>query len=87
MPVQLIAGDVLRGVELPPLDLLISNPPYLTPQEMEELSPEVEREPSMALLGGADGLLFYREITRRYRTASSREGRWFLKWDTGRRTR
>lgn len=67
MPVQLIAGDVLRGVELPPLDLLISNPPYLTPQEMEELSPEVEREPSMALLGGADGLLFYREITRRYR--------------------
>lgn len=87
MPVQLIAGDVLRGVELPPLDLLISNPPYLTPQEMEELSPEVEREPSMALLGGADGLLFYREITRRYRDSIKPGGALVLKWDTGRRTR
>ena len=67
MPVQVIAGDILKGVKLPPLDLLISNPPYLTPQEMGELSPEVEREPSMALLGGADGLLFYQEITCLYR--------------------
>lgn len=67
-PVQVIEGDVLGKVSLPPLDLLVSNPPYLTPEEMTQLSPEVEREPSMALLGGEDGLLFYREITRQYKT-------------------
>ena len=66
-PVQVVEGDVLLGLKLPQLDLLVSNPPYLTAGEMEELSPEVRREPAMALLGGEDGLLFYREITRLYR--------------------
>ena len=66
-PVQVVEGDVLSGLKLPPLDLLVSNPPYLTAGEMEELSPEVRREPAMDLLGGEDGLLFYQEITRLYR--------------------
>lgn len=45
-----------------PFDLILCNPPYLTPAEMEQLSPEVRREPAEALLGGSDGLVFYRAI-------------------------
>ena len=41
-------------------DLILSNPPYVTTAEMAELSPEVRREPSLALHGGEDGLVFYR---------------------------
>lgn len=45
-------------------DLIVSNPPYLTSQEMQILQAEVSHEPEMALHGGEDGLDFYREITR-----------------------
>lgn len=59
------------------LDLLISNPPYLTEQEMGRLMPETAREPAMALDGGADGLDFYRLILREYRKAV-RPGGWLV---------
>lgn len=45
------------------LDLLVSNPPYVTTQEMDELAADVQREPRMALWGGEDGLYFYRKLT------------------------
>ena len=44
-------------------DLIISNPPYITTEEMTGLMPEVgEYEPQLALHGGDDGLHFYRRI-------------------------
>lgn len=45
------------------LDLLSSNPPYITTQEMGELPGDVLQEPRLALWGGEDGLYFYRKIT------------------------
>ena len=49
--------------ELPPLNLLISNPPYIPSAEIAALQPEVSRfDPHLALDGGADGLNFYRRI-------------------------
>jgi release factor glutamine methyltransferase len=68
-PVQ---GDLFEYWKTLPageLDLIVSNPPYLTAQEMRELQPEVQREPSMALEAGEDGLLFYRAIAQNYQTA------------------
>lgn len=59
-------GDVLTGwqdMEPGSVDLIVSNPPYLTGAEMQELMPETAREPAMALDGGADGLTFYRCLT------------------------
>lgn len=51
-------------------DLIVSNPPYVTGKEMQELPGSVkEYEPHMALYGGEDGLDFYRAITENYTPA------------------
>ena len=47
-------------------DLIVTNPPYLTADEMLVLQAEVRFEPAMALDGGADGLDFYRHIAAAY---------------------
>jgi release factor glutamine methyltransferase len=39
---------------------LLMNPPYITEEEMKTLPDNVKREPALALLGGEDGLDFYR---------------------------
>ena len=44
-------------------DLIASNPPYLSDEDMLKLSPEVrDYEPYDALYGGPDGMDFYRRI-------------------------
>lgn len=46
-------------------DILVSNPPYITSLEMTGLMPEVfDYEPHLALLGGDDGLFFYKKILK-----------------------
>lgn len=45
------------------IDILISNPPYIPTQDIEELQPEVRAyEPISALDGGGDGLVLYRRM-------------------------
>ena len=56
--------DLLDGFATSGFDLIISNPPYIPSAECETLQPEVMREPSAALDGGADGLDYYRLICR-----------------------
>jgi len=45
--------------------LVISNPPYIPTAEIAGLSPEVRREPVLALDGGSDGLDIIRNIISR----------------------
>ena len=49
--VELVQGHLLEPVE-GPFDLVVSNPPYVRPEEVGELAPEIrEWEPSEALSG------------------------------------
>ena len=76
---QKLSGRVtcvqVNALEQPPaflgkFDLIVSNPPYITTQEMTELPDSVGRfEPHLALHGGQDGLDFYRAIAKNYKAA------------------
>ena len=58
--VHLCQGDLLQFLNRP-LDVIVSNPPYIRADEIQHLAPEVRNEPVWALDGGADGL----EVIRR----------------------
>lgn len=61
-----IEADVLCDDPLSePLDLIISNPPYIPGKVIAEY-PSLAYEPQMALDGGDDGLRFYRALIDRY---------------------
>lgn len=48
-----------------PFDLVISNPPYISTEEIASLEPDVKNfDPMLALDGGDDGLSVYRDIAR-----------------------
>ncbi len=60
-----IQSDMFTSILPVTVDVLVSNPPYIRPEVVETLMPEVrDHEPRMALDGGADGLDFYRILTR-----------------------
>ena len=74
-------GDVLNPklcCNFKNIDIITSNPPYLTSEDMSVLQKEVSFEPEMALRGGADGLLFYREITAIWKQSLKKGGMIFF---------
>lgn len=70
--IRIVEGDVLKKEtqkKFSQLDIIVSNPPYLTAEEMRTLQKEVTFEPPLALFGGEDGLGFYRAITELWRNS------------------
>ena len=66
--VKLISSDLFQELEDECFDLILSNPPYISLEEMEDLMPEVrDHDPRMALTDEGDGLSFYRRIAREAR--------------------
>lgn len=50
--------------------MIVSNPPYITTEEMKQLPSSVaDYEPHLALHGGDDGLIFYRAIVENFTCA------------------
>ena len=60
-------------------DMICSNPPYISHEEMKQLPVDVARyEPQSALYGGIDGLDFYRRIAAEAQKYLRSEGMLFL---------
>jgi release factor glutamine methyltransferase len=52
LAVELVQGDLFAGLPAGPWDLVVSNPPYVRPGEIDTLAPEVrDWEPRAALVG------------------------------------
>ena len=61
--VEFFLGDLLKPFEGKKADLIVCNPPYVSSQEFGQLDPSVrDFEPKLALVGGEDGLDFYRRL-------------------------
>ncbi len=44
------------------VDIVVANPPYISSEEMGNLSEEVKKEPAVALAGGKNGLEIYKKL-------------------------
>lgn len=62
LAVEVREGDLWTPVAGERFELIVSNPPYVATAVIDTLSPEVRREPRIALDGGPDGLAFYDRI-------------------------
>ena len=88
--VTVIQGDARAPLDLPLVDLLVSNPPYVSEVEMAHLQREVQFEPAMALQAPEEGLHFYRcflerDVYKRQSLTTSTTGRTSSTAMTGRR--
>lgn len=60
---EVVRNDVLNDELTGRYDFIVSNPPYITDSEMDELDKGVkDHEPDLALRGGNEGLDFYEKI-------------------------
>ncbi|HQR81116.1 MAG TPA: peptide chain release factor N(5)-glutamine methyltransferase [Actinomycetota bacterium] len=73
--VELVEADVCQPLALAPVDLVVSNPPYI-PTDMVPRDPEVAlHDPPTALYGGADGMAVIRCVVARARELLNPGGR------------
>ena len=60
--VEFVQGDLLTAI-VAPVDIIVSNPPYIPSEMIDSLAIEVRHEPRPALDGGSDGLDHFRRLT------------------------
>jgi release factor glutamine methyltransferase len=72
--VQWRQGDFVKPIQGERWDYIIMNPPYVPAEEYCQCAPEIFREPAMALLGGQDGLDFYRRLAEETRALLNPKG-------------
>ena len=63
--IEFICSNVFQNLKGQKFDIIISNPPYITQDEFEELMPEVKNfEPKLALTCDDEGLEIYKKIIK-----------------------
>lgn len=83
--VRLRRGDLVAPLVGMPLDVLVSNPPYIAEAECDALDPSVGAwEPRMALASGPDGLEHTRRLLDEGRAVVRSEGLIALELDAAR---
>lgn len=76
--VSFIKSDMFKNI-MEKYDIIVSNPPYIRPDVIKTLEPEVrEHDPMLALDGGEDGLMFYRILAEEGKKHLARPGRIFM---------
>ena len=75
LEVTFLQGDLVSPLSgLDRFNMIASNPPYIPSQDIAGLSPEVRREPILALDGGEDGLSLVRRLASDARNVLSPGG-------------
>ena len=62
--VEFKVSDWFNNIKPQKFDLIVSNPPYIHPEKIKFLAPELKHEPLLALTDNKDGLDSYRNIAR-----------------------
>ena len=71
---QLCESDVYNSLPAQTFDIIVSNPPYVSQDEMETLPVEFDHEPSLALVAGEQGMDIVIPILRGARERLSANG-------------
>lgn len=75
--VEFFVSDLFTNVN-EKYDIIVSNPPYINQNDYNNLDSILYYEPQNALLGGEDGLFFYRKIISQAKKYLINEGYLFL---------
>ena len=62
--VQLIQSDLFSALTDQKYDLIVSNPPYVSELEMQDLAPEFHQEPRLGLTSKENGLAIVKQILK-----------------------
>lgn len=76
--VNVFKMNILEQFPKDKFDVIVSNPPYISKDEYEELSPQVKKEPKSALTDYSDGFTFYRRFAQIFQNLLNECGSFFL---------